>query len=76
MCKKSEKAIDHLLLYYEVARNFTVLVFCLFGMEWVMPQRVVEFLVDWRDKLGSHRLEDGSLMLNVVYLKRMQCLKF
>lgn len=55
MCKKSEKAIDHLLLYYEVARNFTVLVFCLFGMEWVMPQRVVEFLVDWRDKLGSHR---------------------
>jgi hypothetical protein len=48
MCKKSEEPIDHFLLHYEVARKL----FRLFGVVWVMPQRVRDLLVSWRGQLG------------------------
>jgi hypothetical protein len=42
MCKKSGESIDH--LYCEVARDLWASIFRLFGIEWVMSQRVVELL--------------------------------
>jgi hypothetical protein len=48
MSKKSEETMDYLLLHYEVARDLWVSIFRLFGLEWVMPQRVMELLAGWR----------------------------
>jgi hypothetical protein len=42
--KKSEESIDHLLLHCEVARDFWSYILILFGVEWVMPQTVLELL--------------------------------
>jgi hypothetical protein len=53
MCKRSGETIDRLLLHYGVARELWVLIFYLLGVEWVMPRRVIELLVSWRDQLGS-----------------------
>jgi hypothetical protein len=48
MCKRSGKSIDHLLHHCEVTRELWVLIFHLFGVEWVMPRRVIELLASWR----------------------------
>jgi hypothetical protein len=56
MCKKSEESIDHLLLYCEVARELWNSLFQLFGVVWVMPQRVRDLLVSWRGQLGQHKV--------------------
>jgi hypothetical protein len=48
MSKKSEETMDYLLLHYEVARDLWVSIFRLFGLEWVVPQRVMELLAGWR----------------------------
>ena len=31
------------------------MVFCLFGIHWVMPYKVSELLAPWQEKFGSHR---------------------
>jgi hypothetical protein len=36
MCKKSGESIDHLLLHYEVARDFWNSLLNMFGVVWVM----------------------------------------
>ena len=51
MCKKSGEFIDLLLLYCEVARKLWSSLFQLFGVVWVMPQRVRDMLVCWREQL-------------------------
>lgn len=53
MCRKSGKSIDHLLLYYEVATDLWVPVYCLFGIEWVMSLWVAELYASWRGQVGS-----------------------
>ena len=58
MYKKSREFTYHLLLHYEVARDVRVSIFRVFGVEWVMPRRVVELLVSCRGQLENHcRLE-------------------
>lgn len=48
MCKRSVETIDHLLLYYEVARELWAVIFHRFGIEWVMPRKgLVELLASW-----------------------------
>jgi hypothetical protein len=65
MCKISVESIGHLLLHCHVARFLWALVFSLFGLEWVMPQWVVELLASWKGQFGSlHRcLEHGLLFV-------------
>jgi hypothetical protein len=54
VCKRSMETIDHLLLYYKVARELWVVIFHLFGIEWVLPRRrVVELLASLRGQLGN-----------------------
>jgi hypothetical protein len=48
MCKKSGEMVDHLLLHCEVARALWNSVFGLCGLEWVMPQHVVDLYASWR----------------------------
>jgi hypothetical protein len=44
MCKKSGESIDHLLLHCDVARDIWSYFLILFGVEWVMPRRVLDLL--------------------------------
>jgi hypothetical protein len=45
--KGVEKSIDD-LLHYEVAKELWTSIFSIFGVEWVMPKRVIELLDCWR----------------------------
>jgi hypothetical protein len=45
ICKKTEENPDHLLLHCDIARDLWNLVLRMFGVEWVMPRRVVELVV-------------------------------
>jgi len=47
MCKKKGESIDHLLLHCDTARELWSFMFSLFGVEWVMPQTVLELLTTW-----------------------------
>ena len=42
MCKRCGESVDHLLLHCPFAFEIWSMVFCLFGICWVMPQRVVD----------------------------------
>jgi len=44
MCKRSGESINHFLLHCEVARELWNAIFSLFGVECVMPRRVIELL--------------------------------
>ena len=44
MYKRTGETIDHILVHYEVASELWGLIFQFFGVEWVMPRRVVELL--------------------------------
>jgi hypothetical protein len=52
MCKHSGESPNHLLLHHEMAQSLWSMVFCLFGVVWVMPGSVVEVLASW---MGSFR---------------------
>jgi hypothetical protein len=52
LCKKSGESIDHLLLHCEVARDLWSYILILFGVVWVMPRTVLEFLNSWGAAIG------------------------
>jgi hypothetical protein len=47
MCKKNGESVDHLLIHCEVATYLWHYVFTLFGVEWVMPQKVIDLFACW-----------------------------
>jgi hypothetical protein len=78
MCKKSKEIIDHLLLHYDVAKDLWVSIFRLFGLEWVIPQRVVELLASWRAQFESRRNLEAlriTLICLVWCIWRVECSK-
>ena len=46
---------DHLLLHCSFAKELWDMIFTLFGIQWVMPRRVVEMLACWQGSLGRHQ---------------------
>ncbi len=76
MCKKSVESIDYLLLQFDFAYNLWLLVFCLFGIHWVMPKRVLDLLACWRGGFGGHHSVDicsvFPLYIMWDYLERMK----
>ena len=54
MCKRCEKLVDHLLLHCSIASELWSLVFCLFGIQWVMPHTVLELFEVWQWKFAQH----------------------
>jgi len=52
ICKKSGESIEYLLLHCEVAHDLWSYIFNFFGVEWVMPRRVLELLTSWGDSFG------------------------
>jgi hypothetical protein len=59
MCKKNGESMDHLLLHCEVARDLWSYIFSLFGIEWVMPQTVLELLTSWGVSVGYGRAKEA-----------------
>uniref|UniRef100_A0A2N9EY67 Anaphase-promoting complex subunit 5 n=1 Tax=Fagus sylvatica TaxID=28930 RepID=A0A2N9EY67_FAGSY len=53
--REDGETIDHLFLHCRVARELWDNVLSLFGMDWVMPRRVVDLLACWQGKLGKHQ---------------------
>jgi hypothetical protein len=51
MCKKSGESIDY-LLHCEVVRELWSSLFNLFGVDWVMPVRVRELVLNWGGQVG------------------------
>jgi hypothetical protein len=47
MCKKTGEPVDHLLLHCDVAFVLWSSLFSRFGMSWVMPRWVIDFLMCW-----------------------------
>ena len=47
MCKKDGESVDHLLLHCPIAYELWTMVFCLFGIEWIMPKRVINMFAAW-----------------------------
>jgi hypothetical protein len=58
ICNKSGESIDHLFLHCEVVRDVWSSLFNLFGIDWVMPRRVIELLMSWRDQAGRRDILD------------------
>ena len=42
MCKRYGESVNHLLLHCPIAFELWSLVFCLFGLQWVMPHKLIE----------------------------------
>ena len=55
MCKRCGESVDHLLLHCPTAFEMWSMIFCLFGVCWVMPQRVVDLLDCWSCNFKRHR---------------------
>ena len=54
MCKKCGESVDQLLLHCPIAFEIRSLLFCLFGLHWVMPHKVIELFESWQGKFGRH----------------------
>ena len=53
--KRCGESVDHLLLHCSIAFELWSLMFCLFGLHWVMPLKVLEVFESWQGKFGQHR---------------------
>ena len=55
LCKQSGESVDHLLLHCSMALELWSLVFGLFGVDWVMPGKVLHLWADWEIRFGDQR---------------------
>jgi hypothetical protein len=70
MCKHSGESPNHLLLHCETAQSLWSMVFCLFGVVWVMPRSVVEVMASWMGSFrkSSHADVWGAVPLCVMWV--------
>ena len=54
MCKRCGESVDHLLLHCPIAFEMWSLL-CLFGLQWVMPLKVIKLFESWQGKFKRHR---------------------
>ena len=80
MYKQSGENVDYLLLHCLIALEMWSMVFCLFGIHWVLPSQEKVLLASWQGSFGRHRnVAIWRLvphLLDVVYLAREECSKF
>ena len=55
MRKRCGESVDHPLLHCPIAWELWSLVFCLFGIHWVMPHTVLELFEAWQGRFAWHR---------------------
>ena len=47
LCQRNKESIDYILLHCEKARTLWVLLFSLFGVQWVLPTTAKDMLLGW-----------------------------
>ena len=62
MCKKGWETVDHLLIHCEVASTLWGFVFQRFGIQWVLPAKVLDLLFGWFNGLGKHSSDIWNLV--------------
>ena len=72
MCKQDGEFVDHLLWHCLVARKLWLFVLYLFGVQWVMPIRVVGLLVSWKEWYARHLIRDicNAILLCTTWVIR------
>jgi hypothetical protein len=82
MCKVDGESVNHLLLhcpydkelwdtYQKKDKELWDMVFAMFGIQWVMPRRVINLLECWQGRLGQH---SNSTIWRVIPHCLMWCL--
>jgi hypothetical protein len=62
MCKKGWETVDHLLIHCEVAAALWGFIFQRFGIQWVLPAKVIDLLFGWFNGLGKHSSDIWNLV--------------
>jgi hypothetical protein len=62
--KFSGQAMNHFFLLCSIVRELWLLVFALFGVQLVMPKKIVEVLFCWKGMFGCH---NNSFIWNAVH---------
>jgi hypothetical protein len=62
MCKKGWETVDHLLIHCEVAAALWGFIFQRFGIQWVLPAKVMDLLFGWFNGLGKHSSDIWNLV--------------
>lgn len=77
MCRGHGEMMDHLLLHFPRAAVLWNYVFSFFGVEWVLPGRVMNLLFAWRNCFGKHFSSVWNLvpscLMWTVWRERNQC---
>ena len=55
LCKLNGESVDHLLLHCPLARELWSMVFGLFGLDWVMPCKVIQLWAAWQIRSADLR---------------------
>ena len=66
MCKHSGESPNHLLLHCETAQSLWSMVFCLFGVVWVMLRSVVEVMASWMEAFRKSSHADVGVLFCYV----------
>jgi hypothetical protein len=68
MCKMSGESINYILFHCVVAKDLWTSIFSLFGIEWVMPQRLVELMDCWRGQAVNHCILEFWRMIILCFM--------
>ena len=72
LCRSDGESVDHLLLHYSEVCQLWSFALRSFGVSWVLPKRVIDLLIGWRNwlvKRSSQCLEFGTTLCDVDYLE-------
>jgi hypothetical protein len=70
MCKKNGEFVDHLLIHCEVATRLWHYMFTVFGMEWVMQQKVLDLFACW-NHVGGRDLAKAIWRISMLHMWAM-----
>jgi hypothetical protein len=74
MCKRAGESVSHLMLHCEYAQELWSMIFCMFGISWVMPQTTYALLQCWRRKGPAHLIWNAipSCLMWLLWRERNQ----
>ena len=70
MCRHCGETVDHLLLHCEMAHRLWSFALITFGLSWIIPRSIPDFLFGWWNWVGKH----SSQIWNLVPLCILWCI--
>ena len=55
LCKRNGEIVDYLLLHFPFLKEVWGIVSTVFGVQWVMPRKVIDLLACWQGCFGWHQ---------------------